>query len=105
MDITGKAFISKGNYGFYTTIKDKQNDVKVYLPVGFKKGQEPDDGGQFYINKAFFTVFAGKTGEARLKLFVMEYSNVDGGNISPSGKPYPQGTTFEEAESESSLPF
>lgn len=105
MDITGKAFISKGNYGFYTTIKDKQNDTKVYLPVSFKKGQEPDDGGQFNIERAFLAVFAGKTGEAKLKLVVMDYSDAAGANISPSGVPYPKGVTFEETDSEEPLPF
>ena len=102
MDITGKTFISKGKYGFYMTVKDKLNDTKAYLNVSFRKGEEPEDGGEFNINKAFLSASTSKTGEVKIKLFVMDYDNP---NASPSGKAYPKGVTFEETESNGVLPF
>lgn len=111
MEIRGKAFINKGQYGFYMTVKDRE-DAKVFLTVGFRKGEEPDEGGEFNLKNAFLSAYKTRNGESRLKLVVLEYEQVgvsryetNDAELSPSGKAYPPTTKFVDVDDDGELPF
>ena len=112
MEIRGKTYINKGQYGFYMTVKDRE-DAKVFLTVGFRKGQEPDEGGEFNLKNAFLSAYKTKSGDAKLKLVVLEYEQV--GESAPM-ESAPQATSrgtqafypatkFEQAGDDGELPF
>lgn len=103
MDITGKLFISKGNYGFYATLKDKQNDAKFFLPVSFRRDAEPQDGGEINIKNGFLTAYPTKDGGGKPKLMVMEYEYIAG--FAEAKKPTSGKLVDISAEDDPDLPF
>lgn len=118
MEIRGNLWVSKSQSGtgFYTTLKDGRTDTKMFVSVGFKRGEEPDDGCEIDISRGFMSCFLTKTGEAKLKMVIMEYAvkqvsayapkPTPSGEIAPSGRPYPQAVKFEEvAGGDGELPF
>lgn len=113
MEIRGKAFINKGQYGFYMTVKDRE-DAKAFLTVGFRKGEEPDEGGEFNLKNAFLSAYPTKSGDAKLKLVVLDYEQVGESRPSeapkretaPSGETHHPATKFEEyTDMDKPLPF
>ena len=79
-----KLYINKGQYGFYTTCKDREKVNKYYLNIGFKQDNEPTTD-QIEINNAFFSCYMSKEG-IKPKLVVMEFEDI--------------GKEFEEREEE-----
>lgn len=114
MEIRGRTYINKGQYGFYMTVKDRE-DAKVFLTVGFRKGQEPEEGGEFNLKNAFLSAYPTKSGDAKLKLVVLEYEQVAESpqrqatppEAAPSGEAYHPATKFEKTadDGDGPLPF
>ena len=74
-----KAYKSDRGYGFSMLLKSKRQDgseIKMYLPVGFKKGDEPSDTVYLDATDYFLTCYETKTGEVRPKLFVMSWLGI-----------------------------
>lgn len=70
---------SDKGYGFSTRLKSKRQDgseIACYLPVGFKKGEEPAGNCQIDATDFFLTCYETKTGEVRPKLFVMSWLGI-----------------------------
>lgn len=118
MEIRGKTYLSKGNYGFYMTVKDR-NDAKVFLTVGFRRDQEPKEGGEFDIKNAFLSAYPTKSGDVKLKLVILDYEQVSESAApnapvreaahaplkSPSGEEYHPAVKFEQTGIGGKLPF
>lgn len=67
-----KIYVNKGNYGWQT--RAVKGEDKMYIDVGFKKGQEPTQTFcQIEIKDAFFSMYKTKAGLAKPKLVIMEY--------------------------------
>lgn len=117
MEIRGNLWVSKSQTGtgFYATIKDGKTDTKLFLSVGFKRGEEPEDGCEIDIGRGFLSCYQTKSGEAKLKLVVMDYTvkqmsehtpkPTASAPVAPSGKPYPVSIKFEETDGDGKLPF
>lgn len=70
-----KIYVNKGNYGWQT--KATNNDEKMYIDVGFRKGQEPNQSFcQIKINEGFFSMYKTKTGLAKPKLVILDYEEI-----------------------------
>ena len=85
-----KIYINKTQYGYSTTCKDKQGDIKTYLDMQFKKGEEPTTN-QIEIDNAFFSCYKSKDG-IKPKLVIMSYTEV--------GKELENGQAPQEKENE-----
>ena len=67
-----KLTVYKNQYGFSTLAKN--GDVKIYIPVQFKKGLEPTgEKAEIKIENAFFSNYTDKNGLTKPKLVIMEY--------------------------------
>lgn len=102
MEITGKTFINKGEYGFYTTIKDRQG-AKVFLTVGFRRDEEPEAGGEFNLKHGFLSAYKTRKGEDKLKLVVMSYEQV--AESQGDSRPTPKLTEISNTDELGELPF
>ena len=89
-----KIYINKTQYGYSTTCKDKQGDIKTYLDIQFKKGEEPTTN-QIEINNAFFSCYKSKDG-IKPKMVVMDYMDI--GNDFEVGQAKP--SDFEKSNGE-----
>ena len=69
-----KIYINKSQYGYSTTAKDKDKQLKIYIDVQFKKGQEPTTD-QIQLNNAFFSCYQAKDG-IKPKIVVMDYLDI-----------------------------
>ena len=76
MDVTGKVYIYKSQqYGGYSTLIKNKDGEKMYLSIGFKKGQEPtEDKVQIEITKGFLSFYKTQQGLHKVKVVVMEYN-------------------------------
>ena len=75
--------VYKNQYGFSTLAKN--GDVKIYIPVQFKKGMEPlGEKVKIKIENAFFSNYTDKNGLTKPKLVVMNYSEINEDNWSNS---------------------
>jgi hypothetical protein len=72
-----KLYINKTQYGYSTTCKDKQGDLKTYMDLQFKKGEEPKTD-QIEIDNAFFSCYQSKDG-IKPKMIVMSYAEIGKG--------------------------
>ena len=75
-----KAYKSDRGYGFSMLLKSKTADgreIKCYLPIGFKKGEEPSDTAFIDATDYFLTCYETKTGETRPKLFIMSWLGIN----------------------------
>lgn len=73
-----KLTVYKNQYGFSALAKN--GDVKIYIPVQFKKGQEPtEERAEIKIENAFFSNYTDKNGLTKPKLVIMEYENIETG--------------------------
>lgn len=70
-----KLNIRKGDYGYYTRIKNTQNDeeISMYMNVQFAKCEEPKETAlQININDMFLSCYNSQDG-VKSKIVVMEY--------------------------------
>jgi hypothetical protein len=73
-----KLKVFKGQYGFSTLAKNGED--KMYIQVGFKKGQEPNsEKATIEMEDGFFSMYKNKVGIAFPKLVVMKYVELDEG--------------------------
>lgn len=90
-----KIYVNKGDYGWQTRAVNRED--KMYIDVGFKKGQEPKETFcQIEIKDAFFSMYKTKTGLAKPKLVIMEYEVISKTEYVPND---------EEVMDTSDLPF
>lgn len=76
MDLVGTMYIYKNQqYGGYSTYITNSDKEKMYISVGFRKGQEPtEDKLKIEVTKAFLTFYKTKQGMSKPKIVVMEYT-------------------------------
>lgn len=88
-----KIYVNKGNYGWQTRAINGED--KMYIDVGFKKGQEPSETFcQLEIKDGFFSMYKTKTGLAKPKLIIMDYITINKEN-----------NTQNEVQQDFELPF
>jgi len=69
-----KLWIKKGNYGWSTIAKNKDDKEMVgYVDISFKNGNEPKENSEIKISDGFFTCYKNKAGEVKTQLKVMDY--------------------------------
>lgn len=70
-----KLTVYKNQYGFSTLAKN--GDVKIYVPVQFKKGSEPTgEKAEIKIEDAFFSNYTDKNGLTKPKFVIMQYQDL-----------------------------
>ena len=75
MKLTESLYVYKGQYGYSTLLKN--NEDKLYVQVGFKKGEEPvEDKLQIDIKNGFLSFYKDKNGLAKPKIIVLEYDKL-----------------------------
>jgi hypothetical protein len=76
MKLVEKLAVYRGQYGYSTLLKNKED--KLYVQVGFKRGQEPlQDKVIIDIKDGFLSFYKDKNGLAKPKIVVMDYTEVD----------------------------
>lgn len=76
MKLAGKLIIYKGEYGYSTLIKNGED--KLYVQVGFRKGQEPtSDKATIDISDGFLSFYRDKQTTAKPKLVILEYQEIE----------------------------
>lgn len=76
MNITGKAMIFKSEYGYSTTISNKNQEGqydRMYVQVQLPKGVELDNKTMIEITDGFLSFYKDKNGMPKLKIVVMKY--------------------------------
>lgn len=76
MNIYGRQIIFKGNYGYSTTISQKNQNgeyEKIYLPIQLPKGTELENKTFINITNGFLSFYKNKQGVPQIKAVVMEY--------------------------------
>lgn len=74
MKLVDKIYINRGQFGYYTTIKNGED--KMFITVGFKNGQEPADGTtQITILDGFLTFYKNKQGLPQTKIMILDYNS------------------------------
>ena len=76
MNISGKTMIFKSEYGYSTTISNKNQEGqydKMYLSVQLPKGIELENKTMIEITKGFLSFYQTKEGLPKIKIVVMEY--------------------------------
>lgn len=97
MQLTGKLYLYKGQYGYSTTIKNQED--KMYIQVGFRKGYEPQsDRPIIDVKDAFLSMYTNKEGTKVPKIVVMSYEELESEN---NFGDVPVDTTWNEDD----LPF
>lgn len=70
-----KLTVYKNQFGFSTLAKN--GDVKIYIPVQFKKGSEPTgEKATVKIEDGFFSNYTDKNGLTKPKLVIMQYQDL-----------------------------
>lgn len=78
MKLVDKLTVYKGQYGFSTLLKNKED--KLYVQVSFRRGQEPtEDKAYIDIKDGFLSFYKDKNGLAKPKIVIMEYENIETG--------------------------
>ena len=76
MKLTEKLMVYKGQYGYSTLLKN--NDDKLYVQVGFKRGQEPyGEKAMIDIKDGFLSFYKDKNGLAKPKIVILEYTELE----------------------------
>lgn len=85
MRLIDKLMVYRGQYGYSTLLKN--NDDKLYVQVGFKRGQEPlKDKVMININDGFLSFYKDKNGLAKPKIVVLSYEEFE--NTEPQQSEY-----------------
>lgn len=83
MNIIGKTMIFKSEYGYSTTISNKNQEGqydKMYVSVQLPKGVELENKTMIDITKGFMSFYKSKEGLPKLKIVVMEYNTENNDN-------------------------
>ena len=76
MKITEKLYVYKGQYGYSTLLKNQED--KLYVQVQFKKGFEPvQENAEININDGFLSFYRDKNGNAKPKIVILDYTEID----------------------------
>lgn len=76
MQLVGNLMVYRGQYGYSTLLKNKED--KLYVQVGFKRGQEPlQDKVMIDIKDGFLSFYKDKNGLAKPKIVVMEFEELE----------------------------
>jgi hypothetical protein len=76
MKLVEKLMVYKGQYGYSTLLKN--NDDKLYVQVGFRKGQEPyGEKAMIDIKDGFLSFYKDKNGFAKMKIVVLDYTELE----------------------------
>lgn len=76
MKLVDKLMVYKGQYGFSTLLKN--NEDKLYVQVGFRKGFEPtQEKVMINIKDGFLSFYKDKNGLAKTKIVVLEYEEFE----------------------------
>lgn len=105
MNISGEMYVNKNDWGWYTTIKNKDlktnETIKFYLPIKFRRDIEPDENiKKINVNESFLACYRTSQDTIKLKLVIMEYDEI---NKNPIETTQPQEPT--EIDDLSELPF
>ena len=77
MKLTEKLMVFKGQYGYQTLLKKGEED-KLYIQVGFRKGQEPSKEKTIIdIRNGFLDFYKTKDGLAKTKIVILDYTEVE----------------------------
>ena len=77
MNITGKSMIFKSQYGYSTTISNKNQNgeyEKMYISVQLPKDIELENKTMIEIKKGFLSFYKSKEGLPKLKLVIQEFT-------------------------------
>ena len=76
MKLVDKLMVYKGQYGYSTLLKN--NEDKLYVQVGFKKGQEPkQEKVMIDIKDGFLSFYKDRNGLAKPKIVVLDYTALE----------------------------
>ena len=76
MKLVEKLMVYKGQFGYSTLLKNQED--KLYVQVGFRKGQEPfQEKAMIDIKDGFLSFYKDKNGLAKPKIVVLDYIEVD----------------------------
>lgn len=76
MNISGKTMIFKSEYGYSTTISNKNQNgeyERMYLSIQLPKGVELENKTFINITNGFLTFYKNKQGLPQIKAIVMNY--------------------------------
>jgi hypothetical protein len=89
MKLVDKLMVYKGQYGYSTLLKNQED--KLYVQVGFRKGQEPlQEKAMIDIKDGFLSFYKDKNGAAKPKIVVLDFTEIETQNFQP------QEPTFDE---------
>lgn len=72
MKILEDLTVYKNQYGYSALLRN--DDDKMYINVGFRKGQEPvEEVSKLMITNGFLTFYKDKNGLAKPKIVVLDY--------------------------------
>ena len=76
MKLVEKLMVYKGQFGYSTLLKNQED--KLYVQVGFRKGQEPfQEKAMIDIKDGFLSFYKDKNGAAKPKIVVLDYTELD----------------------------
>lgn len=79
MKLVEKLMVYKGQYGYSTLLKNQED--KLYVQVGFRKGQEPlQEKAMIDIKDGFLSFYKDKNGIAKPKLVILDYTEIENTN-------------------------
>ena len=85
-----KILLNKNQYGYSASASNKQDELKCYISVNFKKGEEPQaDCCQIKVIDGFLSCYKKNNGEIAPKIVVMEFEII---------KTYEKTTPTEQAK-------
>lgn len=80
ININGEIMIFKNDYGYSTTISNKNkegNYENMYVAVQLPKGDELENKTNIQIHKGFMSWYKGENNIPKVKLVVQEYTNIN----------------------------
>lgn len=76
MKLVDKLMVYKGQYGYSTLLKNQED--KLYVQVGFKRGCEPtQEKAMINIKDGFLSFYKDRNGLAKTKIVVLEYEEME----------------------------
>lgn len=109
MKLVDKLMVYKGQYGYSTLIKNKED--KLYVQVGFRRDQEPKGDKAFIeIHDGFLSCYKDKNGFGKPKIVVLEYKELEQSETPDAMQqnnyfPPVEDNYFPPVEEDSDLPF
>lgn len=86
MKLVDKLMVYKGQYGYSTLLKNQED--KLYVQVGFRKGQEPfQEKAMIDIKDGFLSFYKDKNGAAKPKLVILDYTELENTNRGDAWEP------------------